>query len=215
MQHQDSAAEKEGTIRFAYALQPPDGPVASSGVLQTLRGWRNVLRRLGLLGQDPQRYGGLGFGNLSLRDAGSPEQFVITASQTAGFPELEDGDLVRITHSNPTRFWVDALGHQPPSSETLSHAMIYQSDPEVGCVFHVHSPDIWLRADDLALPCTEESVPYGSAAMAEAVAGLLREHGSPLTFATLGHQDGVFACAADARSAGDALVHLLARALAS
>jgi hypothetical protein len=210
----DSAADSEGTIRFAYGLQPPDGPVTDSLTLQTLRGWRTVLRRLELVGQDPQRYDGLGFGNLSHRDAERPEQFVITASQTAGLPELEDGNLVRITHSNTSRFWVDAVGHQPPSSETLSHAIIYQADASVSCVLHVHSPDIWLRADELDLAATDAAVSYGSPAMAEAVAALLAAHRAPLTFVTRGHRDGVFACARSAEDAGAALIHLLARAMA-
>lgn len=213
-QRPESGTE-EGTIRFAYGLEPVEGPVATAAVLQALRGWRAVFRRLGVLGQSPERYGGLGFGNLSLRDPARPEQFVITASQTSGTPELEDGDLVRIVHSNPERFWVDAQGHQPPSSETLTHAMIYRADPAIGCVFHVHSPDIWQRADELGLPATAADVPYGSAVMVQAVAELLEQHGRrPAVFVTLGHGDGVFACGADAGTTGGALTDVLARALA-
>lgn len=204
----------EGTIRFAYGLEPPEGPVAPAPVLQALRGWRSVLRRLGLVGQTPERYGGLGFGNLSGRDTGDPQQFVITASQTAGAPELEEGDLVRILHSSTSRFWVDALGHQPPSSETLTHAMIYEADPAIGWVLHGHSPDIWQRADELDLPATPESVAYGSADMVSAVAALLESHPErPLVFVTLGHEDGVFACGRTAAEAGGALAATLARAL--
>jgi hypothetical protein len=205
----------EGTIRFAYALEPPTGAVAEPDVLASLSGWRAVFKRLALLGQDPDRYGGLGFGNLSSRDRQRPDEFVITASQTAATPALVDDDLVRITHSNPARFWVDAMGHQPPSSETLTHAVIYRADPAVGWVFHVHSPDIWQRAVDLALPATAEDVPYGSPAMAGAVADLLGRHPArPIVFTTLGHQDGVFACGASAADTAGALLGLLARVLA-
>ncbi len=210
-EREDSA---EGTIRFAYGLEPPDGPVAPAPVLQALRGWRSVLRRLGLVGQTPDRYGGLGFGNLSARHPDDPDQFVITASQTAGVPELEEGDLVRILHSSTSRFWVDALGHQPPSSETLTHAMIYQADPAIGWVLHGHSPDIWQRADELGLPVTPESVAYGSVDMVSAVASLLEARTErPLVFVTLGHEDGVFACGRTAAEAGGALAAALARAL--
>jgi ribulose-5-phosphate 4-epimerase/fuculose-1-phosphate aldolase len=206
--------ETEGSIRFAYALEPPVGAVADPALLAALSGWREVFKRLGLLGQDPARYGGQGFGNVSGRDPQRPREFVITASQTGATPGLTDDDLVRITHSNPVRFWVDAVGHRPPSSETLTHAVIYQADPAVGWVFHVHCPDIWQRAAELALPLTAEDVPYGSPAMAEAVSQLLSQHqAGPAVFVTLGHQDGVFACGADADQAGGALLSLLARAL--
>lgn len=204
----------EGTIRFAYGLEPPEGPVTDAATLHTLRGWRAVFRRLSLLGQDAERYGGLGFGNLSARDPRAGEAFVITASQTAGAADLTEEDLVRITHSDPERFWVDAIGHQPPSSETLTHAMVYRADSSIGWVFHVHSPDIWQRAGELALPATASDVPYGSPAMVSAVAELLSGHTErPVTFVTLGHEDGVFACARSAEGAATALLGTLARAL--
>lgn len=204
----------EGTIRFAYALEPPEGPLAGADTLAELRGWRTILRRLGLLGQDPDRYEGLGFGNLSARAPERPAEFVITASQTSGIDEFGDEHLVRITYSSPERFWVDAVGRQPPSSETLTHAMVYRADPAVGWVFHTHCPELWQRHRALALPVTAEDVEYGSLAMAAAVAELLANHPArPIVFATLGHRDGVFACGASAAAAGSALLSLLARAL--
>lgn len=208
-------AETEGTIQFAYDLQPPDAEVADAAALARLGGWRAVFKRLAVLGQDPERYGGLGFGNLSCRDAARPGEFVVTASQTAAAPTLTDDDLVRITHNNPARFWVDAVGRQPPSSETLTHAMIYQADPDIAWVFHLHCPDIWLNSEQLGLPVTDEHVTYGSPAMIDAVARLLNDQRQrPLVFATLGHRDGVFACGASADAAGGAVVALLARVLA-
>ena len=50
--------------------------------------------------------------------------------------------------------------------------------------------------------------------MVLAVAELMSSHHSrPLVFATLGHQDGVFACGSTARDTGGLLVSYLARAL--
>lgn len=206
--------DQEGTISFAYALEPPSGAIVAPDVVERLAGWRTVFRRLGMLGQDPDRYQGLGFGNLSSRDPGRPDEFVITASQTATVPVLTEQSLVRITHSSVTRFWVEGIGRQPPSSETLTHAIVYQADRSIGWVFHVHCPEIWQRYEDLALPATAEDVPYGSPAMADAVGLLLARHPvRPLVFVTLGHPDGVFACGSDAAATGGALVGLLARAL--
>ena len=57
-------------------------------------------------------------------------------------------------------------------------------------------------------------VDYGSPEMVVAVAELMAAHHSrPLVFATLGHEDGVFACGATARDTGGLLVSYLARAL--
>lgn len=204
----------EGVIGFAYALEAPDGDIVTAEALHALRGWRRVLQRLELLGQTQGRYGGLGYGNLSTRDPAEPAHFVITASQTSGTEDFGQQHLVRIVHANVARFWVDAVGQQPPSSESLTHAMIYQAAPDIGWVMHVHSPDIWRHSERLDLPVTPPEVGYGSAAMAEAVASLLGRHPRrPLVFATAGHEDGVFACGASADAAGNALVDVLAAAL--
>lgn len=207
-------SELEGAIRFAYALEAPVQPPLDPPRWQAFNGWRTVLRRLGLLGQDPARYGGLGFGNLSVRDPEVAEQFVITASQTSGADILEADHLVHVVGCNIARFWVDAVGHQPPSSESLTHAMVYRADPTIDWVFHVHSPEIWQRAEALGLSATGADVAYGSPAMAAAVADLLRATGErPCVFVTAGHRDGVFACGASADAAGTALLTTLARAL--
>lgn len=205
----------EGTIQFAYDLIAPEEPAMEAEGFAELAGWRKMLRRLDLLGQDPQRYGGFGFGNLSRRDPDRADQIAITASQSSGEATLAEDDLVRITGANLGRFWVDAIGHKPPSSETLTHAMVYAADQRLRWVFHVHSPDLWHAAEALNIPATAQDVPYGSAAMVKAVADLLAQnHSRPLVFATLGHEDGIFACGMTARDTGGLLLSYLARAFA-
>lgn len=204
----------EGTIQFAYGLGAPTDFELYEPVFASLRAWRRVLHKLDLLGRDPTRYGGLGFGNLSVREPDHPARFIITASQTSGARDLYRSDLVRIMACSLERFWVEAEGSKPPSSETLSHAMIYAADPEIACVLHVHSPTLWQHAEALELPRTAADVPYGSAAMAAAVREMLGLHAArPLVFATHGHEDGVFACGVDPDVAGGALIAALARAL--
>jgi ribulose-5-phosphate 4-epimerase/fuculose-1-phosphate aldolase len=209
-------AEQEGVINFAYDLQPPDAAIAQDELSSPLGSWRSIFKRLGIIGQDAARYGGFGFGNLSGRDPDKPGEFVISASQTGLLTSLQDKHLVRITGYNLDRFWVDAMGRRPPSSETLTHAMIYAADPRIGWVFHCHCPEIWRQAATLAIPCTDADVAYGSQEMVGAVAELLDKHQSrPLLFATLGHEDGVFSCGPTARDAGGLLVSYLAKALAA
>jgi len=209
-------AEQEGVINFAYDLQTPDAAVAEDDITGPLAGWRNIFRRLGLIGQETDRYAGFGFGNLSARDEAKPTEFVISASQTGALATLKDKHLVRITGYSLERFWVDGMGSQPPSSETLTHAMVYAADPRISWVFHCHSPEIWGQAEALAIPCTGADVGYGSLEMVNAVAELLEKHQSrPLLFATLGHEDGVFSCGPTARDTGGLLISYLAKALSS
>ena len=207
-------AEQEGIIRFAYDLQAPETEIAEDELFRPLRAWRTIFRDLGLVGQDPARYHGLGFGNLSARDPARENEFIITASQSGGVEILQQQQMVRIINCNLDRFWVDACGNQPPSSETLTHAMVYAADPRITWIFHCHSPAIWGCASELTLPCTDAAVGYGSQDMVRAVAELLQKHHSrPLVFATLGHTDGIFACGPTARDTGGLLVSYLAKAL--
>ena len=158
--------------------------------------------------------GGYAFGNLSARSTpSSASSFVITASQTSGKRRFGANDLVDILDVNLDRFWVDARGHKPPSSETITHAMIYAADSKLNYIFHVHSEEIWQHRQLLSLPETSALVPYGSTEMVTAVRELLANFQSrPLVFATAGHTDGIFAIGHTPRECGGLLTTYLAKA---
>jgi hypothetical protein len=208
--------QTEGAIRFRYRLIAPRATdVLDAQDFRRLADWRRVLKRLALIGCDPDRYDGYAYGNLSVRDRADPTRFFVTASQTGGAPKLVADDVVRVDACGVERFEVEATGARPPSSESITHGMVYAADPRIDWIMHVHSPAIWRRATRLGLPTTAADVEYGSPAMARAVDALAHRHtGRPLVFATLGHEDGVFACGATADGTGAALIRALERALA-
>ena len=207
-------SQLEGTIQFAYELSSASEPALQADDFAELAAWRSILHDLNLLGHSRDKYAGFAYGNLSVR-AGDDEQFVITASQTSGEPTLLQEHLVTITHYNLERFWVEASGAGPPSSESITHGMIYGADLRFKCVFHAHSEVIWQNRAALRLPETPADVTYGSQAMIAAVETLMQDHQSrPLTFATAGHEDGIFACGYSPRESGVMLVTYLAKALA-
>ena len=207
-------AEVEGVIRFDYALQPPSRPI-DGNLAQSLLAWRTMLRRLELLGQRPDRYGGLGYGNLSRRVPSGNGAFIITASQTSGIAEAGLGELVRVNRCSFDDFQMEAEGRLPPSSEAMTHAMVYAADPSLHWVLHGHSPEIWRNAAALGLPAIAADVEYGSRSMVAAVAALLNANPArPLVFVTLGHEDGVFACGGQVEPTGADLIVCLGRSLA-
>ena len=55
----------EGVIKYQLAFTP--GPALAASLLAELIAWQRILHALGLLGRDPERYGGLAYGNLSIR----------------------------------------------------------------------------------------------------------------------------------------------------
>lgn len=198
---------REGVIRFRLDFR--SGPAPDPGPLEPLFAWREVFVGRGWLGQDPARYGGLGFGNVSRRDPADPEAFLISATQTGHLPWPDARGYSRVTAHDVNENRIVAEGPAPPSSEALTHAAVYGICPTVGFVFHVHAPELWRAAPAQGVPCVPEDVAYGTPAMARAV-GRLAGAGAPV-LAMLGHRDGMVAVGATAREAGVALLELGAR----
>lgn len=202
----------EGVTKFDLAYAPSAPPLRQR--LRDLIAWRMVLWQLGLVGKEPGRYGGVGFGNVSQRLAGL--RFAISATQTGGLPVLAARHFAVVTACDPERNRVEAEGPMPPSSESLTHGMLYRLDASIRFVFHVHAPDIWRQAKALRLPRTAPDVAYGTPAMAVEMKRLLRAGAFRRTpiLVMSGHEDGVIAYGRSANEAGTALVTTLAEALA-
>lgn len=205
-----AASEREGVIKFDLACQP--GPPPAAALLRELDAWRTIFRRLGLLGQDPSRYEGLGFGNLSRR-AEAATAFIISGTQTGGRERLAPADYVTVTACDPLRNRVAASGAIPPSSEALSHGVLYQANPRIAWVMHLHSPEIFAAGDRLGLPVTDPAAPYGSPAMAAEIRRLAPLSGWPGLLVMGGHADGILAFGATADETGALVVRTLAAAL--
>ncbi|MCZ0941872.1 MAG: class II aldolase/adducin family protein, partial [Gammaproteobacteria bacterium] len=116
-------AETEGVVQFNCCLAAP-GAKLSDDWAEPLLAWRTVLRRLELIGQTEARYVGLGYGNISRRVPGAAGGFLITASQTSGIADAGVEHLVWVRRWDLGRFQVEAEGALPPSSESLTHAML-------------------------------------------------------------------------------------------
>ena len=142
-------------------------------------------------------------------------EFLVTGSGTGARPHLDPPHYARVVGWSLEGNSVQSVGPAAPSSESMTHAAIYQAAPAVNWVFHGHCPEIWERTDELDLPATPPDVEYGTPAMAAAVRALVERHGADgLVLAMAGHRDGVIAMGATAAAAGGAQVAVLARALA-
>jgi L-ribulose-5-phosphate 4-epimerase len=206
--------EREGVVKFqlSYIRTPP----LPSGVLGEVNAWRKVLYLLGLIGRNAGRYEGLGYGNISRRinpSDRSKGEFVISGTQTGGIPDLDESHYAVVLRCDPEQNRVIAEGPVPPSSEALTHGILYSLDESIHCVMHVHSPEIWRSARSLGLPVTSEDAPYGSVEMVGAIRKLLidPEMGPHHALAMGGHEDGILSFGRTARDAGMTLLDLLIR----
>lgn len=177
-----------GTIKFTP--ERATSTIAPFAGLAELNDYRSRLRRHGFLGVDAS---GIGFGNISVRD-GSRPRFFITASGTSGQEELGANDCARVTAWDFARNWLRFEGPAMASSESLTHAALYQADDNIGAVIHGHSLKIWAALLARA-PATPENVEYGTPDMAQAVHHLLTTTslGETKAFAMAGHRAGVVA----------------------
>ncbi|HMQ51522.1 MAG TPA: class II aldolase/adducin family protein [Anaerolineae bacterium] len=211
-------ANQEGVIKFRLDYTPTAALPAVE--VRQLNAWRQVMKLLGFIGQDPARYGGYGFGNISCRIkpfAAPPEQrrFIISGTQTGHLPALGPEHYALVTACYPSENRLVAGGPAKPSAESLTHGAVYAVDPALRWVIHVHSPQLWQQAEALKLPLTRPEVPYGSPEMAAEVARLLDEPEVRQLglFSMGGHEDGLVAFGQTAEAAGTILLTYLARAL--
>ena len=205
----------EGIIK--YDLQyTPSGPLQESAVKE-IGFWRQKMVEAKMIGQDPQRYGGYGFGNISCRlsamNARSPSRrFVITGSQTGHKKVLTAMDYSIVDNWDVSRNRIVASGPVRPSSESLTHAVLYGLSQNIRWVIHVHFPDLWCNADGLKIPLTRREVAYGTVDMAREVERLFAE--TPVAkrriFAMGGHEDGLVAFGQTAMEAAGAIMNLMA-----
>ena len=181
----------EGVIRFRHELRPP--APGDEPPLERFRSARDRARELGVVGRDPERYQGLAFGNLSLREGTG---FWITASQRVDAGVLEADDLIRVT-SVTAEGAVLCRGRRPPSSETLTHAAVQDAAPPGPlAVLHGHAPALW-RNPPPDWPDSPPGAANGTIALATAVHEAVRRHPEAGWLVMRGHEDGILAWSTD------------------
>ena len=207
---------EEGVIKFD--LQYTESAPVPGETLTELNAWRRILWQLVLVGQDPTRYDGYGFGNVSQRipplDApAGKRRFVISGTQTGGLETLEAAHYTVIHSYDPHSNQVIAKGPIWPSSESLTHGMLYGLDTSIHAILHVHSPHIWQQASALNIPVTGATVAYGTPEMAQEAGHLFREtdvlHKG--IFSMGGHEDGIVTFGTTPGEAGNVLMNALAK----
>lgn len=197
-------AEREGVIK--YQLEYTPSAACDEGLLESIQQWRLTLFQLGLIGQDSARYGGLGYGNISIRHGNG---FIISGTQTGELERLTPEHYAIVEHCDPTTNHIVAHGPVKPSSEALTHGTVYALDDTIQAVIHIHSPEIWQKRSQLFLPETPADVPYGTPEMAQAVKQLWQADAFKLSpvFAMAGHEDGIMSFGSDMTEAGMPLLN--------
>lgn len=193
----------EGYIKFM--AHRTDGNVPIGSVLKRLNEVRTELHDLGLIGVLPD---GVGYGNVSMRVDGS-EQFVISGTATGAKRELPLTDYCRVDSFDVPRNKVFCTGQIEASSESMSHGSVYQANPMIQCVIHIHHSGLFHFLLENETPRTSEQAAYGTPEIAEETVRLVRDVGvAQGLFVMAGHEDGVIAYGADVESARQILLEV-------
>jgi len=179
---------EEGYIKFKSRWIQKE-PLPKT-VLEEVLFWRQKMYQHQLMGAYPD---GIGFGNISQRY--QDNQFIISGSATGNFPKLVQRHFALVTDFDIDKNLVLCEGPIIASSESMSHAVIYQECPEVNSVIHIHHMALWEKWK-YQLPTTAESAAYGSPEMAREIIRLLKESSvrkKEKVFVMAGHQEGLIA----------------------
>lgn len=194
----------EGVIKFKLHWTPE--PPMPDEFISTLNKWRDILYKAELIGEDAN---GIGYGNISRRL--DQNTFIISGSGTGSLEKLTAEHYTKVTAFDLAGNTLLSSGPVQPSSESLTHAAVYETIPGCHAVFHIHHLALWetLLAK---LPSTAKDIEYGTPAMAREMARLLKD---PVlkTQGILGmggHREGVISFGKDPDDAGSAISRWLA-----
>ncbi len=205
----------EGGMNFQLQFSPVV-PLPSES-LREINAWRKIFYLTQLIGQDPNRYGGFCYGNISQRllsydSSGQQISFIISGTKTGDLPDLNENHYATVTACHTGQNLIVAEGPIHPSSESLTHGILYSLDHTLQSVIHAYSSDIWCHADRLGIPFTESSAEYGTPGMANEIWRLFSE--TPVRnqgiFVMGGLEDGVVSFGKTIEEASMILLHYLA-----
>lgn len=192
----------EGYIKF-NAQWTNKQPLPKSKI-ETLNHWRQVMYKRHLIGAYDNV---LGYGNISQRIKDSNE-FIITGSKTGIFPTLDKRHYSKVKTVEIDNNTLYCEGATIASSESMSHAVIYEALDWVNGVIHIHHFNLWKQLLH-QVPTTNKSAPYGSPEMAYSIQDLIKNTNLPQQkiFVMEGHEEGIFAFGGDLQEATNIILH--------
>jgi len=196
--------EQEGVIKYQQnwnqSSEFPDFDISS------LIKYRNKCFENDWIGFDKTYQ--VGFGNISLRYKNNP-QFFISGSQTGHIPILAKSHISFIEQFDIKNNTINSIGLTKASSESLTHAAIYQLSNKIGAVIHIHNKPLWEKHINV-LPTTDSKIEYGTPEMAGEVSRLFQtiENNNTGVLIMGGHEDGIISWATNFKPAFELLMNL-------
>lgn len=193
----------EGYIKFnCNWIQSGNIPVNKVAALNV---WRDILYNKGFIGIYPD---GIGFGNISMR--AEEKTFLISGTATGGLKTLDENHYSMVTEYNLDTNSITCKGPLKASSESLTHAMVYETSSETNAVIHIHHLELWNKLMH-QVPTSNENVPYGTPEMGYEIKRLFEESNlkKEKILVMAGHREGIISFGKDLEEAGNILLRKL------
>ncbi len=195
--------KETGVIKFNcnWIKSEPLAPA----LLIDLNSWRNRMFELGFIGVNDED---IGYGNISIRL--NENEFIISGSATGKLTNLTNEHYTKVVEYDLEKNSLSAVGPILASSESLTHAVIYEYDRSINAIIHIHNTTMWNQLMN-KVPTTNKNVEYGTPAMAMEMIRLFDESDlrKQKVLVMAGHQDGIISFGKDLNEAGNQLLNLL------
>jgi len=179
----------------------------SGGIIafKNLNLWRKRLYEHRLIGAYPD---GIGFGNISARLVDN--EFIISGTATGRTHKLSKEHYTRVTQYDLRNNSLTCCGPILASSESLTHATVYDCISSIKGVVHIHNKRLWEKLI-YKVPTTSSKVKYGTPEMALEIKRLLSSGNMRYSriIVMAGHEDGLISIGKDLNEAAMSFLELL------
>jgi L-ribulose-5-phosphate 4-epimerase len=196
-------SNETGSIKFHCTLIEAE-PVDKESIIEITR-WRDILFNHKLIGVYPN---GIGYGNISIRL--NEKEFLISGTSTGHLETLTNKHYSTVIAYSFPENTLTCVGPIKASAESLTHAAVYEMDPNAQAIIHIHNKRMWNDLLD-KVPTTSASVEYGTPQMASEIKRLF--HTTNLIeqkiLVMAGHEEGVISFGKNLKEAGDLIFRYL------
>lgn len=194
----------EGYIKYNINWINEVLPIA---VPNQLMHWRDKMHELKQIGHYADI--NIGYGNISVK---TTKGFLISGTQTGDVYPIQPEHFTLVTDYDIEANSVTCKGEIKASSESMTHAAVYEADEAINAIIHIHNQKLWEKLMD-NVPTTKKEVPYGTPEMANEIFRLFKETAvqQEKIIVMAGHDEGIISFGKDLEEAGEILLNFLAK----
>ncbi|MBV9384959.1 MAG: class II aldolase/adducin family protein, partial [Chroococcidiopsidaceae cyanobacterium CP_BM_ER_R8_30] len=134
-------------------------------------------------------------------------KFLISGTQTGHLSCLTPSHYALVIDFDINKNSLTCKGPIKASSESLTHAAVYDASPAVNAVIHVHHFGLWRRLMN-KVPTSPTDLPYGTPEIAKEIIRFFKEDNliEEKILVMGGHKEGIIAIGRNLSEAGEVLL---------